>query len=165
MEKNVRHTGHISKSSRKIPHIEIEDGAVITEHENIYSSGGASSLWNLILYLVEKYSDRETAVLIAKYFALDISRDNQSQFAIFRGQRNHADLDIQQAQDYIEKKYEEKITVEERPIMSILGGEHLNGDSKKQPTTRLSNTCNAYASKLQKNSSKHHEKKRFRGDV
>ncbi|MNE02832.1 Bifunctional transcriptional activator/DNA repair enzyme AdaA [compost metagenome] len=51
--------------------------------------------------------------MIAKYFALDISRDSQSQFAIFRGQRNHEDLDIQKAQDYIELKYEEKITVED----------------------------------------------------
>lgn len=107
------HWAHIEEFKEKYPNIEIEDGAVITEHENIYSSGGASSLWNLILYLVEKYSDRETAVLIAKYFALDISRDNQSQFAIFRGQRNHGDLDIQHAQDYIERKYEEKITVED----------------------------------------------------
>ena len=107
------HWAHIEEFKEKYPDIEVEDGAVITEHENIYSSGGASSLWNLILYLVEKFSDRETAVLIAKYFALDISRDNQSQFAIFRGQRNHSDPDIQRAQDYIERKYEEKITVED----------------------------------------------------
>ncbi|MDM1296152.1 helix-turn-helix domain-containing protein [Sphingobacterium sp. N143] len=107
------HWAHIEEFKEKYPDIEVEDGAVITEHENIYSSGGASSLWNLILYLVEKFSDRETAVLIAKYFALDISRDSQSQFAIFRGQRNHSDPDIQRAQDYIERKYEEKITVED----------------------------------------------------
>ena len=86
--------------------------AQLTEHDNIYSSGGASSLWNLILYLVEKFSDRETAVLISKYFALDIGRDNQSQFAIFRGQRSHTDADIQKVQDYIEKNYSNKITVE-----------------------------------------------------
>jgi len=107
------HWAYVSEFKEKYPEIEIEDGAVITENDNIYSSGGASSLWNLILYLVEKFSDRETAVMIAKYFALDISRDSQSQFAIFRGQRNHEDLDIQKAQDYIELKYEEKITVED----------------------------------------------------
>lgn len=107
------HWAYISEFREKYPEIEIEDGAVITENDNIYSSGGASSLWNLILYLVEKFSDRETAVLIAKYFALDISRDSQYQFTIFRGQRNHDDTDIQKAQDYIEQKYEEKITVED----------------------------------------------------
>ena len=107
------HWAHINEFRAKYPQVEVEDGAVITEHDNIYSSGGASSLWNLILYLVEKFSDRETAVMISKYFALDIGRDSQSQFAIFRGQKNHGDADIQKVQDYIEKNYEDKITVED----------------------------------------------------
>src|SRR5690606_29039300 len=40
-----------------------------------------------------------------------ISRDSQSQFAIFRGQRNHGDPDIQKVQDYIEKHFNDKITI------------------------------------------------------
>ncbi len=106
------HWAHINEFKRRYPNVEVEDGAVITEHDNIYSSGGASSLWNLILYLIEKFSDRETAVMIAKYFALDMGRDSQSQFAIFRGQRNHGDIDIQRIQDHIEKHYDNKITIE-----------------------------------------------------
>ena len=106
------HWAHINEFKERYPDVEVEDGAIITEHENIYSSGGASSLWNLILYLVEKFTDRETAVMISKYFALDIGRDSQSQFAIFRGQRNHSDVEIQKVQDYIEKNYCEKITIE-----------------------------------------------------
>jgi transcriptional regulator GlxA family with amidase domain len=106
------HWAHIEEFKEKYPEVEVEDGAIITEHENIYSSGGASSLWNLVLYLIEKYSDRETAVMISKYFALDIGRDSQSQFAIFRGQRTHEDEEIQIVQDYIEAHYEDKITIE-----------------------------------------------------
>jgi transcriptional regulator GlxA family with amidase domain len=115
------HWAHINEFREKYPLIEVEDGAVITEHDNIYSSGGASSLWNLILYLVEKFSDRETAVMISKYFALDIGRDSQSQFAIFKGQKNHGDADIQKAQDYIEANYEEKITVEDLVNLTTVG--------------------------------------------
>lgn len=106
------HWAYINKFKEKYPGIEIEDGAVITEYDTIYTSGGASSLWNLILYLVEKFSDRNIAIMIAKYFALDIGRDSQSQFAIFRGQRNHGDLEIQKTQDYIDDNYEDRITVE-----------------------------------------------------
>lgn len=106
------HWAYINEFKEKYPDVDIEDGAIITEHDNIYSSGGASSLWNLILYLVEKFANRETAIMISKYFALDIGRDSQSQFAIFRGQRNHGDADIQKVQDYIEKNYENKITIE-----------------------------------------------------
>ncbi|QNL52601.1 helix-turn-helix domain-containing protein [Olivibacter sp. SDN3] len=105
------HWAHINEFRERYPDVEVEDGAIITEHDNIYSSGGASSLWNLILYLVEKFADRETAIMISKYFALDIGRDSQSQFAIFKGQRNHGDNDIQEVQDYIEKHYHNKISI------------------------------------------------------
>ncbi len=106
------HWAHINEFRERYPNIEVEDGAIITEYDNIYSSGGASSLWNLILYLIEKFADRQTAVMISKYFALDIGRDSQSQFAIFRGQRNHGDAEIEKVQDHIEKHYEDKITIE-----------------------------------------------------
>lgn len=106
------HWAHVNDFRERYPEVAVEDGAIITEHDNIYSSGGASSLWNLILYLIEKFADRETAVMISKYFALDIGRDSQSQFAIFKGQRNHRDAEIQKVQDYIEKHYEDKITIE-----------------------------------------------------
>ncbi len=115
------HWAHINEFKEKYPQIEVEDGAVITEHDNIYSSGGASSLWNLILYLVEKYADRETAVMISKYFALDIGRDSQSQFAIFKGQKNHGDADIQTVQDYIEEHYEDKLTIDDLANLVNIG--------------------------------------------
>jgi transcriptional regulator GlxA family with amidase domain len=104
------HWAHINDFRERYPNVVVEDGAIITEHGNIYSSGGASSIWNLILYLVEKFADRETAVLVAKLFALDIGRDSQSQFAIFKGQRNHGDHDIQKVQDHIEKNYGDKLS-------------------------------------------------------
>ncbi len=107
------HWAHVNEFRERYPNVEVEDGAIITEFGNIYSSGGASSLWNLILYLIEKFADREIAVLISKYFALDIGRDSQSQFAIFKGQRNHSDDEIHKVQDHIEKHYEDKITIEE----------------------------------------------------
>lgn len=115
------HWAYLEEFKEKYPNVEVEDGAIITEHDRIYSSGGANSLWNLILYLLEKFSDRETAILISKYFALDISRDSQSQFAIFRGQRNHSDLAIKQVQDYIEQNYEDKITIEDLANLSSIG--------------------------------------------
>lgn len=115
------HWAHVSEFREKYPLVEVEDGAVITEHDNIYSSGGASSLWNLILYLVEKFSDRETAVMISKYFALDIGRGSQSQFAIFKGQKNHGDADIKRVQEYIEENYEGKIAIEDLTNLISVG--------------------------------------------
>lgn len=106
------HWAHIDEFRDRYPEVKVENGSIITENDNIDSSGGASSLWNLILYLIEKFADRETAVMIAKYFALDMGRDSQSQFTIFRGQRKHGDTDIKKIQDHIEKHFYEKITID-----------------------------------------------------
>jgi transcriptional regulator GlxA family with amidase domain len=107
------HWAYLNEFKERYPDIQVVDGAIITEVGNIYSSGGASSLWNLILYLVEKYSDRETAVLISKNFALDIDRSSQAVFTVFKGQKNHPDAGIIKVQDYIEKNYNEKMSVDE----------------------------------------------------
>jgi transcriptional regulator GlxA family with amidase domain len=65
-----------------------------------------------VLYLVEKFANRDIAVLISKHFALDIDRNSQDVFAIFKGQRNHHDTDILGMQEFIEKNYTEKLTIE-----------------------------------------------------
>lgn len=39
------------------PNVEVIDGSILTEESRIYSSGGAHSYWNLLLHLVEKYTD------------------------------------------------------------------------------------------------------------
>lgn len=95
------------------PEVEIVEGGIVTEEKRIYSSGGANSYWNLLLYLVEKYTDRETAILASKYFAIDIDRHSQSAFAMFKGQKAHKDIEIKEAQEYIESNFHDKITIEE----------------------------------------------------
>lgn len=95
------------------PEVELVDGHIITEEQGIYSSGGANSYWNLLLHLVEKYTDRNTAILAAKYFAIDIDRTSQSSFAMFQGQKSHKDEEVKKVQEYIEKNIESRLTVEE----------------------------------------------------
>lgn len=94
------------------PEVEVKDGSIITEEHRLYSSGGANSYWNLLLYLIEKYTDRDIAILTAKYFAIDIDRQDQLAFAIFRGQKSHRDEEIKKAQEYIESNYQDKVTIE-----------------------------------------------------
>lgn len=107
------HWGFQNEFRELFPEVEVIDGSIVTEEDRLYSSGGAMSYWNLLLYLVEKYTDRETAILASKYFAIDIDRDSQSAFAMFKGQRNHTDAAILQAQDFIEENIQEKITIDE----------------------------------------------------
>jgi transcriptional regulator GlxA family with amidase domain len=107
------HWAFVNEFRKMFPTVQLKDGAVITDEQGIYSSGGANSYWNLLLYLVEKYTDRDTAILAAKYFAVDIDRESQSAFMMFSGQKNHVDTEILQAQEFIEQRFSEKISVEE----------------------------------------------------
>jgi len=107
------HWGFQNEFREMFPEVEMMDGSIITEEYRIYSSGGANSYWGLLLHLVEKYADRETAILASKYFAIDIDRDSQSAFAMFKGQKNHADQEVRKVQDYIEKNIQERISVDE----------------------------------------------------
>ncbi|MFN3404273.1 MAG: GlxA family transcriptional regulator [Cytophagaceae bacterium] len=107
------HWAYYDLFRQKFPNVEIVDGSVITDEGKIYSSGGANSLWNLLLYLLEKYTDRDTAILASKYFAIDIDRNSQAAFTIFTGQKDHQDKEILKAQQLIEKDFAEKITVDE----------------------------------------------------
>jgi transcriptional regulator GlxA family with amidase domain len=95
------------------PDVELVDDRVITEQNGLYSSGGATCLWNLLLYLVEKYTSRDIAILASKFFLLEIGRNSQSPFMMFKGQKEHDDCEILKAQEYIEKKFHEKITIDE----------------------------------------------------
>lgn len=107
------HWGFTNEFREMFPEIEVVDGSIVTEENRIYSSGGANSYWNLLLYLVEKYTDRETAILASKYFAIDIDRDSQAAFAMFKGQKEHKDEAVRKAQEYIENNIQEKIAVDE----------------------------------------------------
>jgi transcriptional regulator GlxA family with amidase domain len=106
------HWIHANEFRNRFPDVELVDGSIITEEQGIYSSGGATSYYNLLLHLVEKYVNRETAIRASKFFAIDIERNSQSAFMMFQGQKSHDDEDIRKAQDFIEKNYAEKITID-----------------------------------------------------
>lgn len=95
------------------PEVNLVDDKIITDENGLYTSGGAYSSLNLNLYLVEKFAGREMAVLSSKIFEIDINRNSQSPFIIFKGQKSHNDSEILSIQEYIEQNYQDKITVDE----------------------------------------------------
>lgn len=94
------------------PEIDLVDDRIITEEHRLYSSGGATSYFNLLLYLVEKYTDREIAILTSKVYALEIDRKSQSPFIMFNGQKSHEDIEVKKAQEFIESNITERISIE-----------------------------------------------------
>ncbi len=94
------------------PNVKLVDEKVITDQGGLYSSGGNNAYWNLLLHLVEKYTDRAMAIRTAKYFVIDLDRNYQSPFIIFNGLKDHDDDAIRSSQEYIERHYPDKLTIE-----------------------------------------------------
>ncbi|MBC7888406.1 MAG: helix-turn-helix domain-containing protein [Ferruginibacter sp.] len=113
------------------PDVNLVTEKIITDEQGIYSSGGAFSYLNLILYLIEKYAGRDMAILSAKVFAIEIQRDSQLSFTIFQGQKEHEDEPVKKAQQFIENNFPDKITVDQLASMLALGRRNLERRFKK----------------------------------
>lgn len=103
------------------PKVNLQTDLLITDENGIYTNGGAFSFLNLIIYLVEKYYDRQTAIFCSKLFQIEMDRNSQSPFAIFTGQKSHGDEIVQKAQAYIENNLHEKISIEHLADMFSVG--------------------------------------------
>ncbi len=106
------HWNLADKFRKTFPNIHLQEDKLITADRGIYTNGGAYSFLHLMLFLVEKYFDRETAIYCSKIFQIDMDRTSQSPFFIFETQKNHGDELIGHAQTYIEENLGEKISFE-----------------------------------------------------
>ncbi|MFD0763496.1 GlxA family transcriptional regulator [Mucilaginibacter lutimaris] len=116
---------------KMFPQVTLVDDRIVTEQKGLYSSGGATSYWNLLLYLVEKYAGRDMSIMAAKMFALEIDRKSQSPFIMFNGQKTHEDEPIKKAQEFIEANITEKISVEDLALKYAIGKRHFERRFKK----------------------------------
>ena len=92
--------------------VKLQPDRLITDENGIYTNGGAYSFLNLMIYLVEKYYNRQTAIFCAKVFQIEMDRTSQSSFIIFKGQKQHDDDMVQNVQAYIESHVDEKISMD-----------------------------------------------------
>ena len=106
---------------QRYPEVNLIPESIICENNGIYSSGGAYSVLNFTLYLIERYFGRETAIWTSKISEIEFDRLSQSEFIIFSGQKDHLDEPIKLAQEFIENNFENKLNVE-----TIADQVHLN---------------------------------------
>lgn len=106
------HWVHANTFKAMFPEVNLQAEQLITDENGIYTNGGAYSFLNLLIYLVEKYYNRQTAIYCSKICQIEMDRNSQSPFAIFTGQKLHGDEMIKKAQAYIESKLDERISIE-----------------------------------------------------
>lgn len=116
---------------KMFPEVNLVEDKIITDENGIYSSGGAFSYLNLILYIIEKIAGRDIAIFCSKAFQIDIERQSQSPFIMFKGQKDHEDEPIKKAQEFIESNFDDKISVDQLASRFALGRRNLERRFKK----------------------------------
>jgi len=113
------------------PDVKLQPEKIITDELGMYSSGGAYSFLNLMMYLVEKFCGREMAVYCSKILEVELERKSQSPFAIFIGQKEHEDDSIKKAQLYMENNVNAKVSVDQLSDMFAISRRNFERRFKK----------------------------------
>lgn len=137
-KKCATHWLAVNEFQKMFPKVNLVADKILTDENGIYSSGGAFSFLNLILYIVEKYAGKEMAILSSKIFEIEIDRNSQSPFMMFKGQKDHEDEPIKQVQEFIEDHYQEKISVDQLASMQSVSRRSLERRFKKATTNSIS---------------------------
>jgi transcriptional regulator GlxA family with amidase domain len=109
-------TTHINAESafgKMFPQVLLQAEAVVTEKDRIYTSGGATNTFHLLMLLLEIYCSKQTAVKAAKLFSIDLDRNRQTYFGSFTPAEDHGDDLVKKAQEEIRKKFSTANTIEE----------------------------------------------------
>jgi transcriptional regulator GlxA family with amidase domain len=110
-KKATTHLMYMDTFSRLYPDVILDENAVLTDHSGVYTSGGATSSFHLMLHLIKKICGVEMSLKIAKMFAIDPDRSTQSYFSEFKPARKHEDPVVTGLQDLIENHYKEDVSI------------------------------------------------------
>jgi transcriptional regulator GlxA family with amidase domain len=107
------HVDACSAFTKAFPLVKLKSEETLTADGSLYTSGGSTSTFHLLILLVQKYCGNETAVQIAKIFSIDLNRYKQSYFSTFRPNHLHNDTLVARLQQKIENEYSTIETLEE----------------------------------------------------
>ncbi|MFZ0599637.1 MAG: helix-turn-helix domain-containing protein [Flavobacterium sp.] len=99
------HVDACSAFTKAFPLVKLKPEETLTADGSLYTSGGSTSTFHLLILLVQKYCGNEIAVQIAKIFSIDLNRYKQSYFSTFRPNHLHNDALVAMLQHKIESQY------------------------------------------------------------
>lgn len=99
--------------SEAFPEVKLKPDKTVTQDGRLYTSGGATSSFHLMIHLLQINCCKEIAVKIAKLYSIDMDRHNQSYFSTFQTVQHHEDDIVAMAQRKIEMAYHNTGTIEE----------------------------------------------------
>ena len=93
------------------PDIDVQPDAVVVDEGDVITSGGATTAFNLVLYLIGRFGSRDRANAATRLMLLDSARTSQQPFALTGLHRRHHDPVVHHAQSAIQNGRVDPLTV------------------------------------------------------
>lgn len=98
------HFGYASAFQAAFPQVPIHPERVLVvsgKRDELITSGASMTWHDLVLYLIARHAGATAAQTVARVFALQWHQDGLAPYMIFDGRKDHGDVAIQAAQDWL----------------------------------------------------------------
>lgn len=93
------------------PAVTVTTDAVVVDEGDVITSGGATTAFNLVLYLISRFGTAKRANAATRLMLLDSGRDSQQPFALMASHRLHSDPVVHDAQSALQQGVVEPLSV------------------------------------------------------
>ncbi|MGK6314104.1 GlxA family transcriptional regulator [Neorhizobium sp. DT-125] len=110
------HYGYATAFASAYPNVHIHPQRVLVvsgKREELISSGASMTWHDLVLYLIARHAGATVAQDVARFFALQWHQDGLAPYIVFEGRKDHGDLAIEAAQNWIATHFSVVNPVEE----------------------------------------------------
>ena len=110
---------------QKYPKVNLQIDRLLTRENRLYTTGAATAFMNLCLSLIEKHGSPDLASLCAKSLLVDTDRHSQAPYMVYDFRKNHSDQQILKAQQWMEKNYETKFSIDQVALSMGISPRHF----------------------------------------
>lgn len=94
------------------PNVKLRIDRIFTEDSGIYCTGAATAFMDLCLHFIEKFGSKELARRCSKSLLIDPERQTQAPYIVYDFWKNHSDPEILKSQQWMEKNYSKKLSID-----------------------------------------------------
>ncbi|WKL52064.1 DJ-1/PfpI family protein [Pseudomonas kielensis] len=98
---------------RRYREVDLDEGQMLCEDQQLITSGGASAAIDLLLHLVRRFASLELAHTCGKYLLIDNVRREQTVYALWSLPKNHGDGEILRVQEWLEERFAQPLLIDD----------------------------------------------------
>lgn len=97
---------------QRYPRVMLDPDQILTHDDGLICTGASTAIFHLGLFVIERFGSAGLAATCAKALLVDPNQDSQAPYMIPDFSKRHQDRRIRRAQQWLETRFDEPITIE-----------------------------------------------------